>query len=135
MENIPQGRKCSEMGDKKGKKGYFWAVTLNLFFPGLGHIYLGKWIRALLFGGISLWCLWMISSSGICILGTVGDVHQLAHQIMTNGEWNTVNINAVEWMSKFKQIGVWSVIFTFVFFWAIVDSIFEVKKIRRSQDA
>ena len=115
----------------KKKKSKFYAVTLSLICPGLGHLYLGRWLKGLLFIAVALISLWGMSEP-VRIAWEFYSAVFSDPSVLLNGKGLDVDLNM---LSVLRRVFLWGVLFTLVFFWALVESFLIARKSQKGSQS
>ncbi len=113
------------------KKSKLYAVTLSLVCPGLGHLYLGRWLKGLIFIGIALVSLWGMSEP----LRIAWEFYSAVFSdpsVLLNGGGMDLD---VDMFSVLRRVFLWGVLFTVIFFWALVESFLIARKSQKESQA
>ncbi len=118
------------IGKKRKGPSKLGAVGLSLICPGLGHLYLKQWLKAAIFFGITVVSLWKISEP----MRIVWKIYQAAYPVVLNsiqsGDLPDITLD-VEWMGMIRTTILWGLIFTIIFFWALIDAYISANRLQK----
>ncbi len=119
---------------KKSKKGpsRLTAVGLSLICPGLGHLYLKQWGKALILFVITGISLWKVSAPVRMVWKIYTTAYPVLAKAMRNGTIPDLSINLEGWEKMIGDTFLWGGIFTVVFVWAVIDSYVWAKRLQKN---
>ncbi len=117
---------------KKRKISKLGAVGLSLICPGLGHLYLKSWGKAILFLSLTVICLWQITAPISSIIHLVSSAYAQLHPWGSDELVSKFASNSNP-LATIKRVMFWSGLFTIIFFWALIDSFVLARKMQIEQ--